>query len=369
MITKSKMRKIHITVVLVSLFAFCEAQKKINVTNIKSTNSLEDNAAIYALPKTILNITAEARRTTIIPGPFYKYADKYLGIQDVPEREITEWDISDIKIDIYQEADPEYFFSVSNKRINNFSRMLSGLAEDSLILYPNQLFKKHSFPEPDTSYNNKIHYTDLSVKPNLQINSDTTYKSVFKDSIYVKMPVIKQQLVRKSPEEKAEEAANYIIKIRKRKFKLLSGQYDYMPEGEALAVAVKELDKLENEYLSLFTGKRYIDYYKKTFQYIPDNTRKISKEILCRFSGTEGFIDSKEARGKLVIIEIKDMDKTIYFEKIDIPDTEVVTGSYVLARLPDLADIRVLIGDRILNVTKLPVFQYGSIVPYSFKKY
>ena len=362
------MRSIYIAVVLIFLFLYCGAQKKSYVTNIKSTNNLDNNAAIYALPKTILNITAEAKRTTVIPGPFYEYADKYLGIQNVPDREITEWDISDIKIDIYQEADPEYFFTVSNRRINNLNQILSGLAEDSLILYPNRFYKKHSFSEPDISYNNKIHYKDLSVKRNLKVNNDTTYKSVFKDSIYVKIPVIKQQLVRKSLEEKAEEAANYIIKIRKRKFKLLSGQYDYIPEGEALEVAVKELDKIENEYLSLFTGKKYVDHYKKTFQYIPDNTRKISKDVLCRFSGTEGFIDSKEARGKFVIIEIQDMDKTISFEKINIPGDEVATDSYVLARLPDLADIRVLIGDRILNVTRVPVFQYGSIVPYSIKK-
>ncbi len=369
MITKSKMRKIHITVIFIFLFTLCEAQKKDYVTNIKSMNSLENNAAIYALPKTMITITAEARRTTVIPGPFHKYADKYLGIQNVPDREITEWDISDIKIDIYQEADPEYFFSVRNKRINSLNHILTRLAEDSLILFPDRFFNKYSFSEPDTSYKNKIHYRNLSVKHNLELNNDTSYKSVFRDSIYVKIPVIKQQLVRKSTEEKAEEAASYIIKIRKRKFKLISGQYDYMPEGEALEVAVKELDKLENDYLSLFTGKEYVDYYKKTFQYVPDNTRKISKEILCRFSGTEGFIDSREARGMLVIIEIKDTDKTMYFEKINISGTGAVTGSYVPARLPDLADIRVLIGERILNVTRVPVFQYGSIVPYSIKRF
>lgn len=363
------MRKIYIAVVLVLLFTYCEAQKKSYVTNLKSLNSLEYNAAIYALPQTILNITAEAKRTTVIPGPFHKYADKYLGIQNVPDREITEWEISDIKIDIYQEADPEYFFSVSSKRFNNLNQILTRLEEEGLILFPDRFFKKHSFSEPDTSCNNKIHYKDLSVKRNLELNNDTTYKSVFKDSVYVKVPVIKKQLIRKSPEEKAEEAANYIIKIRKRKFKLLSGQYDYMPEGEALEVAVTELDKLENEYLSLFTGKEYIDYYKKTFQYIPVNTSKASKEVLCRFSSAEGFIDSKEDRGKLVIIEIKDMDKTISFEKINIPGTDVLTGSYVPARLPDLADIRVLLGDRILNVTRLPVFQYGSIVSYTNKKF
>jgi hypothetical protein len=362
------MRRIHITVVLVFLFAFCEAQKKSNVTNAKSMNSLDNNAAIYALPMTILNITAEAQRTTVIPGPFYKYADKYLGIQNVPESKITKWDISGIRIDIYQEADPEHFYAVSNKSIKNLKNLLSGLAADSLILYPDRFFTKHSYTGTDTTDNYRIHYRDLSVKRNFHMSDDTTYKSILRDSVYVKIPVIKQQLVRKSIEEKAEEAADYIIKIRKRKFKLLSGQYDYMPEGEALEVAVKEMEKLEDEYLSLFTGKKYIDSFYKTFQYLPDNTRKMSKEVLCRFSAAEGFIDSREARGKPVIIEIKDMDKTIYFEKTDTPDTGILEGNYVPVRLPDLAEIRILKGDEILNETRVPVFQYGSIVPFSSRK-
>ncbi len=362
------MRKIQIAFILVFLFTFCEAQKKSEVGNIKGINSLDNNATMYALPKTILNITAEAERTTIVPGPFCSYADKYLGIQNVPQSKITGWDISDIRIDIYQEADPEYFYTVSNKSIKNLKDLLSGLAGDSLILYPDRFFAKHSITGADTSDNYKIHYRDLSVKRNFHMSNDTTYKTVMRDSVYVKIPVIKQQLVRKSLEEKAEEAADYIIKIRKRKFKLISGQYDYMPEGEALEVAVKELDKLEDEYLSLFTGKRYIDNFIKTFQYIPDNTRKMSKEVLCRFSAEEGFIDSRETRGKPVIIEIKDMDKTTYFEKKNVYDTRILTGNYVLIRLPDLAEIRILTGDKILNETRVPVFQYGSIVPFSSGK-
>lgn len=367
MITKSKMRKLSISVVLVLLITICEAQKKTYVANIKSINNLNDNAAVYALPKTILNITVEARRATVIPGPFHEYADKYLSIQNVADRKTTGWEISDIQINIYQEADPEYFFTLGNTRFKNANQILSGLAEDSLILFPGRFFKKHSFSEPDTSYENKIYYTDLSVNRNFYLSNDTTYKNVFRDSVYVNIPVINQQLLRKTPEEKAEEAANYVIKIRKRKFKLISGQYDYMPEGEALAVAVKELEKLEDEYLSLFTGGKYVDNYKKTFQYIPDNTREISKEVLFRFSGTEGFIDAREARGKPVIIEIKDLNRTMYFEEINIPETEILTGNYVLVRLPDLADIRILIGNKVLNESKVPVFQYGSIVPFSFK--
>ncbi|UCH14657.1 MAG: DUF4831 family protein [Bacteroidales bacterium] len=361
------MKRIPVFFVLVLIITFCEAQKKTYIANIKNLNVLDNNAAIYALPKTVLNITAQASRTTIIPGPYYEYADKYLGIQNVTERRTTQWNITDIQINVCQEADQEYFFTLGNIRFKAADQILSGLAEDSLILLPDRFFKKYSFSEPDTSYGNRIYYTDLSVKRNFYLSNDTAYKKVFRDSVYVNMPVIKQKPVRKTLEEKAEEAANYIIKIRKRKFKLMSGQYDYMPEGEALEVAVKEMEKLESEYLSLFTGKKYIDNYKKTFQYIPDNTREISKEVLFRFSGTEGFIDPRQAKGKLVIIEIKDMNRTMYFDELNINSSGSLTGNYVLVRLPDLADIRVLIGEKILNESKVPVFQYGSMVPFSFK--
>ncbi len=367
MLTKSKMRRIYASAVLVLIITFCNAQKKAYIANIKNLNSLDNNAAIYALPKTVLNIVAKASRTTIIPGPYHEYADKYLGIQNVADRRMTQWNITDIQINVYQEADPDYFFSLGNIRFKTADQILSGLAEDSLVLLPDRFFKKYSFSEPDTSYKNRIHYTDLSVKRNFYLSNDTTYKNVFRDSVYINIPVIKQKPVRKTIEEKAEEAANYIIKIRKRKFKLMSGQYDYMPEGEALEVAVKEMEKLENEYLSLFTGKKHIDNYQKTYQYIPDNTTEISKEVLFRFSGTEGFIDARQAKGKSVIIEIKDLNRTIYFDEVNTAGTESLTGNYVLVRLPDLADIRILIGDIILNESKVPVFQYGTVLPYSFK--
>ena len=342
-------------------------QKNGNVTHIASTGSLENNSAIYALPRTVLNITVEAARTTVVPGPFHEYADKYLGIKNVPDSEKTEWNISDIKIDICNEADPDYYYSVDNKA-RALDQMLSDLAESNLILYPDRFFNGYSFSDIDTSYRHEILYKDLSVKRNFYMENDTAYKKAFIDSVYVKVPVIKKQLVQKSVEEKAEEAANFIIKIRKRRFKLTSGQYDYMPDGQALAIAVAEFDKTENEYLSLFTGKKFIDRYKKTYQYVPDGSRQVSKEILCRFSGTEGFIDSKDARGYPIIIEIEDLNRTVNAEDYDSSNTGLMKGNYMLVRLPDLAEIRILEGTRVINITKIPVFQYGVAIPFSLKE-
>jgi hypothetical protein len=49
------------------------------------------------------------------------------------------------------------------------------------------------------------------------------------------------RLNQKTLEEKAQEAALFIFKIRKRRFKLLAGQYDVFPEEQALATSVREI--------------------------------------------------------------------------------------------------------------------------------
>jgi len=360
------MSKIYIYLVLFLCFTSCAVQRNGNVVHIKSMDDLEDISAIYALPYTSLSITVEAAKTTVIPGPYHEYADKYLSIQNVPDSEKIEWNISDVKIDIHIEADPDNYFSV-NSNARYMDQMLAYLSDNNLVLYPDRFFNVYSISQIDTSNKNEVLYKDLSVKRNFYTGNDTIYKKTFVDSAFIKVPVIRKQLVRKSLEEKAEEAADYIIKIRKRRFKLVSGQYDQIPDGEAMAIAVEKLDNTENEYVSLFTGKKYTDKYSKTFQYVPDGSRQMSKEILCRFSGTEGFIDAKDAKGIPIIIEIEDLNRTVSIEDFNSSNTGPAAGNNIPVRLPDIAEVRIMHGTRVINRSRIPVFQYGITVPFSLK--
>lgn len=362
------MIKKYLYIILSFLAAGCIIQEKVYVSNVKDLGSLEGNSAVYALPKTVLYITVKATKTSVIPGPFQKYADKYLGIKNVPDSSTKEWTLSNINIDSYNEADPEYFFSVKTESVKNPVQILSQLAEDSLILFPpDKLFRKHVFFEQNHKTESNIHFTDLSVKRNIDIKFDTTYREVFRDSVYIKVPVLNKKLVNKSLKDKAEEAANFIIKIRKRRFKLISGQYDYMPDGDALAIAVEELDRLENEYLALFTGRKLVENYIKTIQYFPDNSRKKSKEILFRFSAEEGFVDPDEIKGRPVIIEIDDLDRGIGIQHMDNPSQAGTGENCFRIRIPDLAKVRIVYDKANITTADIPVFQFGSIIPYSLK--
>ena len=360
------MKKSYLYLIMFILSAGCAVQRQANVTHIKSMADLGETNAVYALPLTVLDITVEASRKTVIPGPFHKYAEKYLGIKNVPDSATVEWTITDVRFDVHDEADPDYYYSVSNNS-GALDKMLDHLEENKLILSPGRFFSTYSLSEIDTSNSNAILYRDLSVKRNFYTGYDTVYKRTFVDSAFAIMPVINKQLVKKTLEEKAEEAANYVIKIRKRRFKLVSGQYEQVPEGEAMAVAVAELDDAENEYLSLFTGKTFTERFTRTYRYVPDGNRQLSKEVLCRFSGTEGFVDSKGVKGLPVILEAEDMNRTVQLEDFGSDYPQPVTGTNIPVRLPDMAEIRIIKGSGIINTSWMPVFQYGILIPFSIE--
>ena len=51
---------------------------------------------------------------------------------------------------------------------------------------------------------------------------------------------------------------------------MISANYDIMPEGVAMEHALRELEELEREYLSLFIGKKYTDRETLSFYLTPD---------------------------------------------------------------------------------------------------
>ena len=53
---------------------------------------------IYSLPRTVLDITVEAKRTVRQPGEFYKYAKKYLKDENAITEPSEEWTLKSITV-------------------------------------------------------------------------------------------------------------------------------------------------------------------------------------------------------------------------------------------------------------------------------
>jgi len=295
------------------------------------------------------------------------FAEKYLGITDVESEKHERWCVLNIALSSYTEADPDFLFSTTSNRSSSLFYILQKLSADNMILLPENIATDKVFENRIDFASEEILFTDLSVKRNFESGTDITTRKVLSDSSHAKTSKTKRGTASraKTLEQKAEEAANFIIKTRKRRFKLIAGQYDFMPEGEALGRAVEELNRIESEYVSLFMGKKAVSTHSRTFHFVPENGNEVSRIILVRFSETEGFTDVTEAGGKPVLVEIRDKNKTKGLDNLIL--SAGASENQLFYRIPDQAFVRILYGEQVFQEALFPVYQFGSLVPVTLK--
>jgi len=360
------MKKIYLLPIAILLTIFsCKTTSETRVSKMDSLTNQPENGIIYALPKTTLRFTVEALRTDIIPGPYYEYAEKYLGMDDVPEEEYSDWKISNITIDSYHEIDPAQFYLLEPEGKININ--MQKLIESGSIM-PVNLRAKDQFPNDFYGFNDpgkEVVFTDLSVKKYIGEEKVTYYKRVQRDSLFAKVPVVKTQSVTKTFEDKAEEAANFIFMIREKRFELLTGMADFYPEGKSLEVAINELNNLESEYLSLFIGKKFTSTYKATFEYSPQKEDLNQPYILFRYSDEKGVLPPNDLRGRPIIVELEKLNHTENLDFLLAGQINREGATYknkLFYRIPDQAFIHVVDGNQLLAKRKLSIEQFGTVV-------
>lgn len=353
------------TLYLLSLISLlgCYATDKITVKNVQDLATYGSNTFIYSLPQTRIKINVSAVRNYTVPGPYYQYAEKYLGLSGVSTA-VEKWELTCIDLVNIDEPDPEYYYAVEAIKSDMLLKSVLEMSETGLIL---KVDASNPFVQyiPDYSnYAEERHFTDLSIKRNFIDPADPEKIKSKKGSSLTEVPTGKDRGGIKSVEQKAEEAAKFIYKIRKRRFKLLSGQYDTFPEGVALETSIRELNKLEEEYLSLFLGKTYTDTLSKSFNYIPKPDLEMDRFVICYFSVETGFEDSQVGAGKSLVLELKDMQLTAPLDRLGMPLAGNNGKNCLMYRIPDKAAIQVYYGSLTSIEGEIKVYQYGTIVPY-----
>ncbi len=347
-----------LSVVLIVLA--CNPTAKIAISNVHDIKSIPSGSKIYGLPQTIVDVTVYAEELRIIPGPYHEFAEKYLSIENAPSTERRTWNISDVKLSLHTEVDPDYVYFMDQAGSLNQYPDIEKLLEDSMILLPVDFGGKALFYNTLPYREDDIHYFDLSVKRNFDVEDSEVIVSEVLPGTDADIRLSSAEAEEKTLERKAEEAANFIIKLRKRRFKLVAGQYDYMPEGIAMIEALKQLDKTEEEYLSLFTGRRITRKYKQTFHFTPGNNINDERAVLLRFSDTEGFVDARGGKGKPVMIEMTNGNKTSGLEGV--APSISTRNKLIIYRIPDQAYCKLFYGEELIVDAYLPVYQYGKVV-------
>lgn len=322
----------------------------------------------YCLPSTVLTLEVDAVQEKFFAGPYAKFAEKYLGVS-ARQKDETTFRIVGIKMVPYVEADQSkrYSLSVQKGMIDgSFLKMSScGLVSFGDAVHGTETVWR--FPvEVSGDFSSK------GVMSNLTSESATLYKNDKKD-VYGKVSVQQNVIVAKSLEKKASETANMILQLRKQRLQIVTGDTDATYSGEAMGAAVKELTRLEQEYMTLFTG--YTEYQKQTmnFDVIPDPSRESQRYVAFRLSDTAGLLPADNLSGRPVVIEFVPQQFMEIVEEVpEVPlkkngqpkkikepkNKEIPVLAYF--RIPAVCTVKMMDGVELLLQSRIPVYQLGQ---------
>lgn len=298
---------------------------------------------VYALPRTGIHIVVEVEQERLIHGPYFAYAQKYLGINNAPKTDEENWTITNITMDTYGEPDPNAVYRATG----NIATLLS-LSDDGVLLGINSEVKQEA---------KKV---ITNVFPVRQTTPDDVWSDVSMHSFLSEKDSTKQTGSNfKSFEEKAAEAAHDILKLRKRKALTFASKYDKLPpDGEAYKIVKTELDKIIADYLALFNGKTIVKKYQLAFDVVPDG--KSNKGLVAfRFSSTAGILPESNVSGKPIMLEIEPNNELK--QKIEVTGAGEGTTKGLYYRIPVVAQARLLNGSDVMAQAKISIAQFGVI--------
>lgn len=335
--------KLILSLALMALPVAASAQKK----------SDPEGFLTYSLPSTTIVLEVEAVQEKFYVGPYARYAEKYLGIK-ARQKDETTFQLTEIKMTPLVEADQTKRYTTNVKKGQIDATFLK-LSSVGLISFSDAKFGDESvwrFPtETQGDFSGK------GVSSNLTSQSATLYRSDNSASAYDKVSVQQDMLVEKTPEQRAAETANMILKLRKQRLQIVTGDTDATYSGEAMGTAIGEITRLEEEYMMLFTG--YSEYQTQTmrFEVVPQADKTDQMYIAFRLSDTSGLVPADNLSGKPVIMEIVPQE----FADPAVSEVVVKNAKEVLAyyRIPAICTVKLMDGANLLLQSRMPVYQLG----------
>ena len=368
------MKKIFFFILTLFVASSCTTEKiSIHVSNLKETRTIVENPIIYALPKTVVTVKVTAKRKVTQRGIFSDYAYKYLGIPNVIKKNTVFWEINDIKFDQYALPDTSNYYVVntngSGKYVNLTPEGLIASIHSKQNIQNQNRNEQQDLFSTNSAKNHQLN-SNIFIQKTMKIKMDTIYKEIQEDSIFIRVPIVRKQLVKKSIEDQAQELANQILTLRDDRNAIIigDGYSEDTPDGKSLEVMINELNKLEAKYLSLFTGQYHEKEFTYYFQYEPISNTKLSQHIIFRFSQTRGILDRTDIKAHPVIIEIASTSNTDVIHNFWVKQEELrkiteekleQNGFYY--RNPAQANVRIILDGDAIAEQKMLIAQYGTL--------
>jgi hypothetical protein len=336
------------------------AEPSTTISLLKDKGSLQEGSIVYSLPRTVFRFTVELERTIEKPGPYARYAGELLGLEKVITEETESWTINGISVCTTSEIDPSEYYIIQSNTL--FQSNVLALKREGLILdlNPDLLHSTGNIKIANDQDLNQLQSLDLGADEYYQIQNDTAYRRLSIDSSFVRVPYVVEKKKRLTMDQLAEKAAKRLMEMREGKHMILTGEANVFPQSEA---AILEINRLEKEYMELFTGKTITQKVIRTYNYIPGKDGENKQIVLFQFSDKTGPVNGNGKGGVPVVLDLIPEQKTkdLAIIKKAQGEQEVVYDK-LYYRVPDMVNLKVSLGNEVfLNARKL-VYQLGEIV-------
>lgn len=311
-------------------------------------------ALTYCLPSTTVSLEVTAVQENFYAGPYAEFAEKYLGIKARLKDE-SSFRITDIKLTPYVEADLKSRHSIMLEKGKIDASFLK-LSAAGLVSFVDAGVDRQTawrFPLPSSE-----DFAGKGVTSNLTSEAAVLFRNDKKSSSYNKVSVQQNMIVVKTLEQKASETASMILKLRQQRLQIVTGDTDATYSGEAMDAAVKELTRLEEEYMTLFLGYSESRTQTMNFDVIPEAGRENQKYRAFRLSDTAGLLPEDNLSGKPIFIEFIPQEIAKLEEPADV-DPKKKPSVYAYYRIPAVCVVKLFDGAQLLMQTRIPVYQLG----------
>lgn len=315
--------------VLMTSGSFAQKKKEINTPFTVS----------YCLPKVSYKVKVKAEAVRYIPGPYAEYAEKELGMKPEGTSSGEQWEIKSVEVTPFSVPDEKAVYSMT--ATGEYGSVMLSLSPEGFLAgiavgSPDLKAQTEGveYRRQGTDRQREIRMTDLSTYNPLKEVLDTNYVEQEIDGVVKRIwdPIISYEP--KSKRDLMAEAVKEIFRIRSERVKLLAAENE-VPDGKSLQVILKEFDRMEQDYLSLFMGKKVKQTFERVFVCTIEKENEAA--VAFRFSGSEGFVDRKNVSATAY---------SLIAERAIVPAAAEVqtspTQSVVYYRVPAVADVKLV---------------------------
>lgn len=306
--------------------------------------SLQAQEVPYALPSTTVTIKVEVRQESFFAGPYAAFAKRMLNTS-VRDQDAVTSEITRVELIPRVEADTDAWYTCDQESSALLSLSAQGLVSLGSKTAP---VSWRFLPGLRADFSGK----GLTAPEKEAV--ETIFKEMPTDTGMVAIPVEHKILVEKTLEDKASDAADVILQVRRERLNIASGNTDASYSGESLRAALQELERIEKEYMALFQGYSVVRKEVHTYEVVPSRTVKHHRYLVFRLTdegpGRDGL------KGTPYYLELQPEGSLPEEELVDRKKSK---GS-VRYRIPRVCKVIFSCDGQPLLQTRLPFYQLGS---------